>query len=110
METKDIHAQRRVKRSEQVQDLLLHVGWDEVVKPELDKLVEQLQVCLVKSVLGQKITSVTATGGVIEFTKEQLAGQLEGLAIIDNIIIGIIKDGERGLEYLRNYTDNFAVQ
>lgn len=110
MDSKEIHAQRRVKRSEQVQDLLLHVGWDDVIKPELNKLNEQLQVCLVKAVLGQKITSVTATGGVIEFTKEQLAGQLEGLAIIENIILGIIKDGERGLEYLRNYSDNFTVQ
>jgi hypothetical protein len=107
--TKEILERRKVKNSEELQDFLLHIGWSEVLKPELDKYVGILQNYLVKAVLGQKIIT-TSFNQSVEISKEQIAGQIEGIKFVEDMLLRIIKEGERGVDYLRDLSGTMRAE
>lgn len=67
-------------------DLLDHIAWTNVIKPQLDEARKQLSDMLVKSVL--------APQNPLTESKEQIAGKLYGIEFISSRIERILREGE----------------
>ncbi len=104
----DRQALSKTAEANQVASLLEHAGWTDVIKPQIDQLRESLQSLLVSSVLGRAVTSMTPAGPVI-ITKEELAGQIEGLKFVEDLFTRILREGERAKDYLADYNDRYEV-
>jgi len=98
----------KASKSERLQDFLHESGWVDVIKPELDKIHNSLQELLVQSVLGRRIVNRTPTGD-FEITKEQLAGQIEGIRVIEDIITRILREGDRAVKTLHEWGPQYKV-
>lgn len=86
----------RALMGEDLQDLLQHVSWKEVIQPKLHELKSHLLEILTQSVLGHRYA--TRDGG--EITKEQIAGEIHGINTIERLIESILRDGSKAQQRL----------
>lgn len=82
-----------VAKAEDTQDLLNHIAWTDVIRPQLEKQVKQCSDLLVQEALGGQLPPGR--------TREQIAGMAFGVQYIVGLLERILKDGERGLLELR---------
>lgn len=82
-----------IAKKDDLEDLLDFIAWEEVLKPELEKVKKDLSSRLVASVLG-----APQPGGL---TKEQIAGQIFGIDHIQGLIAKIIRQGNVSRAFLR---------
>lgn len=101
-------ALEKASKSEALQDFLHETGWVDVIKPELDKIQTTLQDLLVQSVLGRRIINRTPTGD-FEITKEQIAGQIDGIKTIEDIITRILREGDRAVKTLHEWGPQYQI-
>ena len=90
-------------KGEDVQDLLNHIAWTDVISPELLGLKEEYTNLLTAAVLGQQLSQ---NGALI--TKEMLAGRVEGITFIHNLLTRILKDGKRAIEQCKKINLNLS--
>ena len=84
-----------IDRADKLADLLEHVGWEDVLKPELVKYRRTMETALVRAVLGGKVIADGA-----ELSKEQIAARAEAITYIQGRIEQILKDGAQSLKSL----------
>jgi uncharacterized protein YgfB (UPF0149 family) len=80
-----------------LQNLLEHIAWEEILLPELQKMREAFSKQLVDAVLG--VALKTADGDKV--SSEQLAGKIFGIDFITDKISKILSQGERALAEIR---------
>jgi hypothetical protein len=98
--TKD-RASEDIGRADQVGDLLTHIGWQEVIRPELARHRKVYEQLLVESVLGNKTHAPDGTA----LTSEQLAGRIYGLTEVEKLFEKILKNGVRALQWVNSVED-----
>ena len=89
-----------VAKAEDMEDLLDHIAWREVLRPELMKERENYTKLLVNSTLGMPVVMDTKQGPTA-VTKEQLAGKIYGIDFIVATIEKILTAGYRAADELR---------
>ncbi len=81
-------------------DLLNHIAWTDVIKPQL---------LAAKSILTQRLVDATLSPQKEgSETREQLAGKLFGINFIENTLEKILRDGDRSKAALAN--QNLFIQ
>jgi hypothetical protein len=83
----------QIAQAEDLQDLLDHISWVEVLKPALEKTKSTLATTLVNHMLGTPLE-----GGQ---TKEQLAGKIYGITEVIALIEKTLRNGARSLRELK---------
>ena len=89
-------------KADDVREFLSVLGWEEVVKPELDRMSSLLSRQLVGATLGVPVPG--PNGRTI--SPEQIAGRIEGIAFIQQIIQSILAKGDKAKEYLNSINSN----
>ena len=82
-----------VAKAEDTYDLLNHIAWTDVVKPELQTVRETFSKQLVAAMLGSPLP--------IGITKEQLAGKAFGIDYIIRLFESILAKGKVAREDIR---------
>lgn len=88
-------------KSEDLQDLLNHLAWTDVLRPALIKEKEMFTTLLVNCTLGQPV-QVQSNGGLVDVTKEQIAGKIYGITYIQNLIEKVMTTGIKAVAELRS--------
>lgn len=83
-----------VAKAEDTQDLLNHIAWTDVIKPELITARDTFNKQLVAAMLGSPLT-----GGI---TKEQLAGKAYGIDFVIRLFELILTKGRVALEDIQS--------
>ncbi len=83
----------QIAQAEDLQDLLDHIAWVEVLKPTLEKTKAALATTLVNHMLGTPLENGQ--------TKEQLAGKIYGINEVVSLIEKVLRNGARGLRELK---------
>lgn len=78
-------------------NLLEHIAWGQIVQPELLKHKSNYETLLVQSVLGQQIIN-QSTNQII--SKEMLAGRIEGINWIMMYLKNVLSKGVKAQEKL----------
>ena len=86
----------RVLMGEDLEDLLEHVSWKEVIQPELHRMKAQLLEILTRSVLGHRYAMIDGH----EVTKEQIAGEIEGINTIERLFENILRNASKSRQVL----------
>lgn len=81
-------------KGQDLSDLLNHIGWTDIIVPELTKVKERYSTILVSKVLGQQDAST--------LTVEQLAGRIAGIDFVYNLLTKIVEKGEKASDILRD--------
>lgn len=76
-------------QSEDLQNLLEHIAWTDVVLPRLQRLKDQYSKALVAHLLGQPLPQ--------NLTKEQVAGKIYGIDQIIALFNQILTQGEKAV-------------
>lgn len=89
-------------RAEDLSDLLQHIAWTDTLHPALVRQRDNYAKMLVGAVLGRPV-EIRSGGGVIHtLTKEQLAGRIDGIDYVLDIIEKILAKGSAAVLELRN--------
>jgi hypothetical protein len=80
-------------KADDLNDLLHHIAWEELILPELTKHRDILTTQLVDKTLGR--------GQTTPYTVEQLAGHIHGIDFIKRLLTRIIEKGEKATTILR---------
>ena len=88
-------------KAEDLSDLLQHIAWTDTLRPMLVRERENYTKLLVNSTLGTPVRVPTATG-VVELSKEQLAGKIYGIDYIMDLMEKILSRGARAVAELRS--------
>lgn len=80
-------------KSEDTYNLMHNIAWTDVIKPVLDKHIEQYSALLVAEALGSPLPP--------GLTREQVAGRCYGIQYISTLFAKILKEGERALKDLQ---------
>lgn len=78
-------------------DLLDHIAWKDIVKPELAKAKEAYYKYLFQATLGTKVAD--GTGNTL--TPVDIAGRIYGLEFVDDLLTRVLTQGAKALEALR---------
>lgn len=89
-----------VAKGQDLGDLLDHIAWREVLRPELLKERDNYTKLLVNSTLGLPVV-VDTKQGPMTVSKEQLAGKIYGIDFIITTIEKILSLGFRAADELR---------
>jgi hypothetical protein len=92
-------------KSEDLQNLLHHIAWTDVISPELKNLKEEYMSVLTAAVLGREFTM-----GGAPITKEQLAGRIEGISFIHELFARILKEGRIAIEKCKRQNLNLVPE
>jgi hypothetical protein len=95
MSTPLIHQYESAAKAEDLLDLANHIGWTDVLLPELKKAKDNYSALLVQKVLGNHAAS--------PFSTEQLAGRVAGIDFMLGLFNSIITKGERASKFLQEY-------
>lgn len=87
-------------QAEDLESLLEHISWTDVLRPALIRERDILTKMLVGSTLGVPVTVATAHGAA-DLTREQIAGKIYGLDSVIDLIEKVLVRGQRGAEELR---------
>lgn len=79
------------------EDLLNHIAWTDVIRPEIDKHRRVYSSYLTSAVLGRSIPSPSGE----PYTPEQLAGIVFGFDFIENLFTQILRKGKTAMEDLK---------
>lgn len=90
-----------VAKAEDTQDLLEHISWTDVIRPQLITTRDKLAQLLVNSTLGAPVRIETPQG-IVEVSKEQLAGKIYGINYIIKLFEDILRKGEKAYKELNN--------
>ena len=88
-------------KAEDVSDLLNHIAWTDTIRPALDHERDIFTKALVGATLGMP-TQVQTNLGVVEISKEQLAGKIYGIDYIFGYIQKVLTQGTRAVAELRS--------
>ena len=88
----------QVQKAEEVLDLLEHLGWQQVLKPEIDKQLTYWTHALPAIVLNSKKEED------LGYTKEELAGRIAGMQYAVAVIEDVLKKGSRAFKALNPAT------
>jgi hypothetical protein len=94
-------------KADDLQDLLGHLAWTDTVLPALTRERDSLTRALVNSTLGLPVQAKTATG-VIEITREQLAGKIYGIDYIVSLFEKLLTRGEAAEKALKQLGINIS--
>lgn len=89
-------------KAEDTQDLMNHIAWTDVIRPQLEKQVKQWSEMLVQEALGAPLPPGRS--------REQIAGMAFGVQYVVGFLEKILKDGERGLLALSNEGINISTK
>ncbi len=79
-------------QGEDTYDLLNHIAWTDVIKPKLQRTVQDYSAILVNEALGGPLPPGK--------TREQIAGAAFGINYIITLFERVLRDGEKALEEL----------
>lgn len=82
-----------VAKAEDTQDLLNHIAWTDVIKPELLRRRDAYAKQLVNATLGQTLPEGT--------TREMIAGRILGIDDLISLLERILRDGSRAAEQMQ---------
>jgi hypothetical protein len=88
-------------RAEDVENLLQHIAWSDVIRPDLDRQREMYTKLLVAATLGQPV-KVPTIDGYAELSKEQLAGRISGFDYVISYFEKILTEGAKAVAELRS--------
>jgi hypothetical protein len=88
-------------KAEDVQDLLSHIAWSDVIRPALVHERDIFTKALVSATLGTPM-QVQTNLGVAEISKEQLAGRIYGIDYIFGYLEKVLTQGARAVAELRS--------
>lgn len=88
-------------QAEDLESLLDHISWAEVLRPALIRERDNYTKMLVSSTLGLPITVPTAQGPTT-MSREQLAGKIYGIDYIIDLMERILSRGVRAVMELRS--------
>lgn len=80
-------------KAEDTQDLLNHIAWTDVVKPELLRRRDAYAKQLVNATLGQVLPEGQ--------TREMIAGRILGIDDLISLLERILRDGHRAVEQIK---------
>ena len=86
-------AEKAIDRADKLVDLLEHVGWEEVLKPQLEAYRKNMEQALVQVVLGGRVQMNDT-----ELTKEQIAARADAIGFLIGRIETILKSGAQALK------------
>ena len=81
-------------KAEDLNDLLSHIAWTDVLRPALLRERENYTKLLVSSTLGAPVEVATRTG-TAPVTREQLAGRIYGIDYIMGLVERVMEKGIR---------------
>ena len=84
-----------VAKAEDTYDLLRHIAWTDVIKPQLERELKTNSELLISDALGVP----NALGGK---TREQVAGMCYGITRMISLFESILTKGEKALASLRD--------
>jgi len=90
-------------------ETLTDIGWKEVIQPELKNYKDNLEELLVSAVLGKPVIAETAAGPCV-ITKEQLAGEIRGISIVEDLFARILREGAQAERYLAEMQTKYKIQ
>lgn len=93
-------------KAEDLNDLLDHMGWREVLRPALLRERELYTKLLVNATLGLPVELPSQTGPV-RITQEQLAGKIYGIDYIMDLIEKVMSRGVRAVDELKRHGISF---
>jgi hypothetical protein len=82
----------KIAQAEDTYDLLNHIAWTDVIRPQLQKQSDDFGKMLVAHLLGSPLPGT--------LTKEQLAGRIYGINEIISLMEKILTQGKKALETL----------
>lgn len=88
-----------VAQSDDLEDLLHNIAWEETIQPALHSRRAYYQNQLVASVLGSPVID-QQTGTIIP--KEVLAGRIDGIDWIEKFFTNILRRGDKAAEALKH--------
>jgi hypothetical protein len=91
-------------KASDLDDLLSHIAWEDVLLPEIQKTKNLLTNQLMNSALGMPCKNIDGT----VVTSEQLAGKLWGLDWLITRIERILKEGHGAAEKMR--TEGYSLE
>lgn len=94
-------------KADDLEDLLHHIAWTDTVQPALRKERDLLTRALVNSTLGLPVQAKTSSG-VVEVTREQLAGKIYGIDYITTLLEKILTRGETAEKHLKDLGINLS--
>ena len=86
-------AEKAIDRADKLVDLLEHVGWEEVLKPQLEAYRKNMEQALVQVVLGGRVQMNDT-----ELTKEQIDARADAIGFLIGRIETILKSGAQALK------------
>jgi hypothetical protein len=86
-------AEKAIDRADKLADLLEHIGWGEVLKPQLEAYRSSMEKALVQVILGGR---AIIEGG--ELSKEQIAARADAISFLIGRIETILKSGAQALK------------
>jgi hypothetical protein len=90
-----IHLYEDAAKAEDLSDLANHIGWTDVLLPELTKAKNTYSTQLVQKVLGNS--------AITPLTVEQLAGRVNGIDFMIGMLTSIITKGQKASKFLQEY-------
>ena len=87
------YAEKAIDKADKLTDLLEHVGWEEVLKPQLEAYRSNMEKALVQVVLGGRVLV-----NEIELSKEQIAARADAIGFLIGRIETILKSGAQALK------------
>lgn len=87
-------------KAQDLEDLLDHIAWTDVIRPALYKTRDDLTQQLVSSTLGVPVQIQTITGPV-DVSREQLAGKIFGINYIISMFEKLLQRGEIAAKQLK---------
>ena len=91
----------KAAKGRDLNDLLNHIAWTDVVKPKLSELKDYYSKLLVSSLLGG--TDISK----YPLTPTQLAGRVEGIDFIFVFLEGVLREGDKATATLQQEGFNF---
>lgn len=91
-----------IAKAEDTYDLMQHISWEKVVKPDLNKIKQTYAKMLVDHILGGPIPD--------GLTKETLAGTCKGIDQVIHIFESTILRGKSALEILQSQGIKIQLQ
>jgi hypothetical protein len=93
-----VQAAECAAKAEDVQDLLQHIGWTDVLQPELQKTAKEYEQAIVQIALGASLTD-NMTGQIL--TIEEVSSRLRAMYWLESILKAILRRGREGVDTLR---------
>jgi hypothetical protein len=88
-------------KAEDIENLLQHIAWTDVILPDLTRNREMWTKLLVAATLGQPV-KVPTLDGYAELSKEQLAGRISGVDYVISYFEKILTEGAKAVAELRS--------